>query len=398
MRIWPLDCIQSFGHEMLSWVRLCGINAYSVSPPARASWYQFTLLGDQGHQNGNSCPQLLFRKSVVSGIEPATPRAQGQSLNHTTINPPVFWWPYMWVTYISAHHMWLVWRRRCSKTLGTCNCWGRHRRSIPDTTSCPLLSDRIWRTWRRRLTWRIWRPAGSVDRRRSSAPRHKTKLVCHASVSSSCSVHSRGCDGWWRSVPVSFCSIIEIWHHVTTHLFWLPVEAYTSIGRGEENCGAVNQSIEWGQHYITLHWRILSTAIPGDWKMFNSYPAFYKLLVPVLKPYSAPRFHSWLERGKWGSGFGDEDIGLEWGRVCEEGMQRWGLRRSLKEKCGWERELVWVIGKVHSEAWARRGKKVRNRGDKDCHSVLCGILNTHLQSNYLHFHGHVVLLTPLAVI
>ena len=29
------DCIQSIGHEMLSWVRLRGINAHSVSPPAR---------------------------------------------------------------------------------------------------------------------------------------------------------------------------------------------------------------------------------------------------------------------------------------------------------------------------------------------------------------------------
>ena len=29
------DCIKSFGHEMLSWVRLRGINAHSVSPPAR---------------------------------------------------------------------------------------------------------------------------------------------------------------------------------------------------------------------------------------------------------------------------------------------------------------------------------------------------------------------------
>ena len=28
------DCIQPFGHEMLSWVRLRGINAHSVSPPA----------------------------------------------------------------------------------------------------------------------------------------------------------------------------------------------------------------------------------------------------------------------------------------------------------------------------------------------------------------------------
>ena len=29
------DCIQPIGHEMLSWVRLRGINAHSVSPPAR---------------------------------------------------------------------------------------------------------------------------------------------------------------------------------------------------------------------------------------------------------------------------------------------------------------------------------------------------------------------------
>ena len=30
-----LDYLQPYGHEMLSWVRLRGINAHSFSPPAR---------------------------------------------------------------------------------------------------------------------------------------------------------------------------------------------------------------------------------------------------------------------------------------------------------------------------------------------------------------------------
>ena len=41
------NCIQSFGHEMLSWVRvrLLGINAHSISPLSPlASWYQFYCL------------------------------------------------------------------------------------------------------------------------------------------------------------------------------------------------------------------------------------------------------------------------------------------------------------------------------------------------------------------
>ena len=35
-----------------------------------------------------ACPQLLFRKSVVSGIEPATLRSLDQVFNPTTIDPP----------------------------------------------------------------------------------------------------------------------------------------------------------------------------------------------------------------------------------------------------------------------------------------------------------------------
>ena len=61
-----------------------------LTPSPLASWYQFTLLGEQGHQSISSlsCPELLVRKSVASGIELATLRSPGRSLNHTTTGPP----------------------------------------------------------------------------------------------------------------------------------------------------------------------------------------------------------------------------------------------------------------------------------------------------------------------
>ena len=54
------DCIQPFGHEMLSWVRLCGINAHSVSPPqlaSLASWYQFYCLVNRDTRALVVCPE-----------------------------------------------------------------------------------------------------------------------------------------------------------------------------------------------------------------------------------------------------------------------------------------------------------------------------------------------------
>ena len=60
--------MQSHGHEVLSWVRLRGINAQCFIPSPLASWYQFTRLGEQGHLNvssKSSNPQLLVRKSVA---------------------------------------------------------------------------------------------------------------------------------------------------------------------------------------------------------------------------------------------------------------------------------------------------------------------------------------------
>ena len=68
------DCIQPFGHEMLSWVRLHGINSHSVSPPSPlASWYQFYCLVNRDTRALVACPELLVRKLRESGIEPATP-------------------------------------------------------------------------------------------------------------------------------------------------------------------------------------------------------------------------------------------------------------------------------------------------------------------------------------
>ena len=64
---------------MLSWVSLRGINAHSVSPqaPARYSWYQFYCLVNRNTRALVACPELLVRKSVDSGIEPATLRSPG---------------------------------------------------------------------------------------------------------------------------------------------------------------------------------------------------------------------------------------------------------------------------------------------------------------------------------
>ena len=65
-----------------------GINAHQCLTASQLYYSQlvsiFMLLGEQGHI---TCPELLVRKSVVSGIEPATLRSLGQSLNPTTIGP-----------------------------------------------------------------------------------------------------------------------------------------------------------------------------------------------------------------------------------------------------------------------------------------------------------------------
>ena len=66
--IFPLnifqDCIQPFklGHEILSWLRLRCINAHRISLPASyitASWYQFTLLAEQGHLGVRSLSRAI---------------------------------------------------------------------------------------------------------------------------------------------------------------------------------------------------------------------------------------------------------------------------------------------------------------------------------------------------
>ena len=80
-------CIQPFGQEMLSWVRLRGINAHSVSPPPPsplASWYQFYCLVNKDTRALVAFPELLVRKLVDSGIEPATHR----STEPLTTQPP----------------------------------------------------------------------------------------------------------------------------------------------------------------------------------------------------------------------------------------------------------------------------------------------------------------------
>ena len=65
------DCKQVFGHEMLSWPRETVWFIIAHSPSHSASWHQFMLLGEQVHM---SVSELLLsvRKSVISGIEPAT--------------------------------------------------------------------------------------------------------------------------------------------------------------------------------------------------------------------------------------------------------------------------------------------------------------------------------------
>ena len=51
---------------------------FSVSPSPLASWYQFALLGEQGHQSVSSLSRaIIVIKLVVSGIEPATLQTLG---------------------------------------------------------------------------------------------------------------------------------------------------------------------------------------------------------------------------------------------------------------------------------------------------------------------------------
>ena len=68
------DCIQPFGHEMLSCEWDCVVLMHDiVLPPASyiTSWYQFTLLGEQGHFGISSLSRAIIHK-VVSGIKPVT--------------------------------------------------------------------------------------------------------------------------------------------------------------------------------------------------------------------------------------------------------------------------------------------------------------------------------------
>ena len=51
--------------------------------PASYSWYQFYLV-NKDTRALVACPELLVRKLVESGIEPATLRSTGRNLNHTT--------------------------------------------------------------------------------------------------------------------------------------------------------------------------------------------------------------------------------------------------------------------------------------------------------------------------
>ena len=73
------DCIQPFGHEMLSWVRLHGINARIFSPqPAIASWYQFTLHGEQVvHQRNSSLSRAISQTVGSLGNRTGDPSVSG---------------------------------------------------------------------------------------------------------------------------------------------------------------------------------------------------------------------------------------------------------------------------------------------------------------------------------
>ena len=71
---------------MLSWVRLRGINAHSVSPPARKlAGTNFTYcLVNRDVRALVASPDPLVRKLVDSGIESATLQSTGRTLDHTT--------------------------------------------------------------------------------------------------------------------------------------------------------------------------------------------------------------------------------------------------------------------------------------------------------------------------
>ena len=58
-------------------------------PSPLASWYQFYCLVNRDTRALVACPELLVRKLVESGIEPATLRSTGRNLNHTTNIYPV---------------------------------------------------------------------------------------------------------------------------------------------------------------------------------------------------------------------------------------------------------------------------------------------------------------------
>ena len=69
------DCKQPFGHEMLSWVRLRGINAHSVSPQLAGT--NFVLLGEQGHQSVSSLSRAISQKVDGVGYRTGDPPIHG---------------------------------------------------------------------------------------------------------------------------------------------------------------------------------------------------------------------------------------------------------------------------------------------------------------------------------
>ena len=73
---WPLDALLTKCMRLRIHVALM-LAVSHLSP--LASWYQFTLLGEQGHQNVSSLFRATSQRSVVSGIELATLRSRGQS-------------------------------------------------------------------------------------------------------------------------------------------------------------------------------------------------------------------------------------------------------------------------------------------------------------------------------
>ena len=78
------DCIQPFGHKMLSWVRLRGrlrgINTHSVlPPPTRLLDGTNLLLGEQGHQSVSSLSRAISQKIGGLGKRTGDPSISGST-------------------------------------------------------------------------------------------------------------------------------------------------------------------------------------------------------------------------------------------------------------------------------------------------------------------------------